>query len=119
MYARRRPYLEEFLTRVAELFEVVVFTASQKVYANHLLNLLDPTGKIFQCVLLLSVQAWSSLVLSSHRLFREACCCVEGNYLKDLRVVGRDLARTLIVDNSPQAFGYHVRLSCDQLVTAL
>lgn len=31
---RQRPHLHVFLGRVAQLFEVVVFTASQRVYAE-------------------------------------------------------------------------------------
>lgn len=88
---RLRPYLFEFLDKIQDKYEVIIFTASQQVYANELLNLIDPQGKYFH-----------------HRLYRESCLAVEGNYLKDLNVLGRDLSTTVLVDNSPHAFGYQV-----------
>lgn len=91
VHVRLRPHLKSFLKKIQGNFEVIVFTASQKVYANELLNLIDPDGTYIQ-----------------HRLFRESCMALDGNFLKDLNVLGRDLSKTVIVDNSPHAFGYQV-----------
>lgn len=88
---KKRPHMAQFLEMVADKFEVVVFTASQQVYADTLLDILDPKGTLIK-----------------HRLFRDSCLLVDGNYLKDLNVLGRDMSQMVLVDNSPHAFGYQI-----------
>ena len=41
-------------------------------------------------------------------MFRDSCLAVEGNFLKDLTVLGRDITKMVLVDNSPHAFGYQI-----------
>ncbi|KAK6917241.1 FCP1 homology domain [Dillenia turbinata] len=91
VYVKQRPYLQTFLERVALMFEVVIFTASQSIYAEQLLNILDPDGMII-----------------SRRAYRESCIFSDGSYTKDLTVLGVDLAKVAIIDNSPQVFRLQV-----------
>ncbi|XP_054792413.1 uncharacterized protein LOC129298049 [Prosopis cineraria] len=87
IYVRKRPFLEVFLERVSEIFEVIIFTASQRCYAEKLLDVLDPDRKFF-----------------SDRRYRDSCILLDEVYTKDLTVLGIDLAKVFIVDNSPQVF---------------
>lgn len=43
-----------------------------------------------------------------HRLYQDDCACVLGHYVKDLNVLGRDLAKTVVLDNAPHTYPYHV-----------
>lgn len=91
VYVKRRPYLQLFLDRVAEMFEVVIFTASQSIYAEQVLDKLDPDN----CII-------------SRRLYRDSCIFSDGCYTKDLTVLGIDLAKVVIIDNYPQVFRLQV-----------
>ncbi|XP_010916072.1 uncharacterized protein [Elaeis guineensis] len=91
VYVRRRPYLQIFLEKVAQMFEIVIFTASQSIYAEQLLNILDPDRKLI-----------------SRRIYRESCIFSGGSYTKDLTILGVDLAKVAIIDNSPQVFQLQV-----------
>ncbi|KAI9264998.1 NLI interacting factor [Phascolomyces articulosus] len=89
VYVLKRPGVDEFMRKMGEKYEIVVFTASLSKYADPVLDKLD----IHKVV--------------KHRLFREACCNHKGNYVKDLSHLGRDLAGTMILDNSPASYIFH------------
>ena len=43
-----RPYALTFLKKMTSKYEIIIFTASHKTYANAILDELDPDGEIFQ-----------------------------------------------------------------------
>ena len=89
IHVLKRPYVDEFLDKVSNLFELVIFTASISDYANPLLNKLDPNRRI------------------SYRLFREHCTSSGNLFIKDLRKVGRNLKDVIIIDNNPISYLYN------------
>ncbi|KAG3049369.1 hypothetical protein PC121_g18956, partial [Phytophthora cactorum] len=100
VYVCKRPGAEEFLIEMAKYYEIVVYTASLSKYADPLLDKLDPEGVI------------------RYRLYREHCVQYEGNYVKDLSLLDRDISQTIIVDNSPMAYAFHPRnaIGCSSFI---
>lgn len=86
VYVKKRPGVDDFLKKVSEWYEIVIFTASLALYANPVMDLLDPHN------------------LVQLRLYREHCVLVGGCYVKDIGKLGRDLKRTFIIDNSPLSY---------------
>ncbi|CAN0312346.1 unnamed protein product [Ascophyllum nodosum] len=88
-YVRLRPGLTKFLEKTSALYELVVWTASGKSYADAVIDLLDPDGKYF-----------------SYRLYREACTRHKGLNVKDLRRLGRPMDSVILIDNYVYSFGF-------------
>ena len=83
---RARPHAQRFLSEMSKCYEVVIFTAGLKEYADWILDDLDRMNWI------------------RHRLYRNSCKFRHGVYIKDLSRIGRDLAKTIIVDNIADNF---------------
>ena len=67
---------------MTKLYEIVIFTAAAKDYADFILNYIDKDRGYID-----------------HRLYRQHCQYDDGVYVKDLTRLGRDLTKTIIVDN--------------------
>ena len=87
-----RPYAKELLEFAAHHFEVIIFTASQRNYADRILDYLDPMNKFISC-----------------RLYRENCIITEKGCVKDLRTLGsRSLENIVFVDNCIISFAFQL-----------
>jgi RNA polymerase II subunit A small phosphatase-like protein len=95
VYVMKRPGVDEFMVEMAKHYEIIIYTASLNKYADPLLDLLDPHKTI------------------RTRLFRESCVYYEGNYVKDLSLLDRDLSQAIIIDNSPSSYAFHPENAID------
>ena len=84
-----RPGVSEFLQKMQDKYEIVIFTASLSKYADPLLDIIDNKSNC------------------SFRLFREHCTLINNVYVKDLKRLGRDIKDIVIVDNSPLSYLLH------------
>ena len=91
VYVLKRPYVYEFLKEMNKIYNIIIFTASVKEYANPLLDTLD-TEKIIK-----------------QRLFREDCCIgSSGKFVKDLKILNMNLKDLILVDNNPISYSYNI-----------
>jgi CTD small phosphatase-like protein 2 len=87
-----RPYAAEVLAVASRYFEVAVFTASHKCYADEVLNCIDPAGTLIQ-----------------HRMYRDQCVSTAGLFVKDLRILPNwSLADIVLVDNAGYSFANQI-----------
>jgi RNA polymerase II subunit A small phosphatase-like protein len=86
IYVLKRPGVDFFLQQMARYFEVIIYTASLSKYADPLMDMMDPNG------------------YCTARLFREHCTFVNGVYVKDMSVLGRNMKDTILIDNSPTSY---------------
>ena len=71
---------------MSKIYEVIIYTASLSKYADPLMDMMDPNG------------------YCTARLFREHCAFVNGIFVKDMSVLGRDMKDTILIDNSPTSY---------------
>ena len=81
-YFLLRPGAVNFLTKVSEYFEIIIFTSSSQSYANNILDKIDQQKKLI-----------------SHRLYKKHTTSEGGKIIKDLSKIGRDLKKIIFVDN--------------------
>ncbi|GBG27543.1 CTD nuclear envelope phosphatase 1-like [Hondaea fermentalgiana] len=78
-----RPHLRDFLRLASQWFDLAVFTAGDRSYADPIIDFLDDGNGILK-----------------ERYYRQHCQTVGGYHLKDLRVVSSDLSRIAIIDDN-------------------
>ena len=82
-----RPHCFEFLEDMSHIFDIAIFTAAMKDYADSILDILDPEKK------------WIKYRLYRHHTSISGMC-----FVKDLSKIGRDLKRVIIIDNIADNF---------------
>ena len=86
VYVLKRPFLEKFLEEMSLIYDIIIFTASLGEYAEPLLDILDKKNVV------------------KYRLNRNHCRHYENIYIKDLKVINRNLKDMIIIDNNPDSY---------------
>ena len=90
-----RPGAIYFLKEVSKYYEIIIFTSSPKNYADNILNKIDISGNLI-----------------SHRLYRNHVVFENGKSVKNLNKLGRDLTKTIFIDNLRSNAKYNLHNLC-------
>lgn len=85
-----RPGLLEFLHKMKQIYELVLFSFGTSDYVNYIVNIIEKKEKFFEYI-----------------LFRQHATFIDNIYIKNLSLLGRDLKNIIIVDDLPQVFKLH------------
>ena len=83
-----RSYLLEFLQEMKPIFELILFSSNTPEYVDPILNIIQKDKKYFD------------FVLYRHHITLDD----EGNNVKNLELLGRDLKKVIIIDDIPRYF---------------
>lgn len=88
-----RPFCREFLKKISQYYEIIIFTAATATYAQAIVNFLDPYGQYINGI-----------------LTRINCLMTKnGLFIKDLRIVkNREMKNMILVDNLSHSFGLQI-----------
>lgn len=102
-YVHKRPYCDHFLNEVSKHFELQIFTASVREYADPIIDWLEES--------ILDRSNSSGKKVFTKRYYRNDCTYREGvGYIKDLSKFFQredDLKNVIILDNSPISYALH------------
>ncbi|KAI5965780.1 NEM1 [Candida pseudojiufengensis] len=109
-YVNKRPYCDYFLTEIFKWFELQIFTASVKEYADPIINWLEE-----EIIESLNKQNYFTTTnnkpeIFTKRYYRSDCSYRPGiGYIKDLNkyIKEDDLKNVMILDNSPISYSLH------------
>ncbi|EGR28926.1 NLI interacting factor-like phosphatase family protein, putative [Ichthyophthirius multifiliis] len=99
----QRPGLNQFLEEVYNFYEIVIFTAGLKfvyIFLFKKKNLQKNKKKYADSI----IPSFDKKELISHKLYRKHCKAQNQYHIKDLTCIGRDLSKTIIIDNNQYNF---------------
>ena len=85
-----RPGIIAFLTGLKPYYEIISYTKLSKEYSNLIIQQIEKNRKLFD-----------------YNFYRDHCSLVGNRFVKDISRIGRDLKKTIIVDDIPENLERH------------